>query len=537
MIYLTSNISLEFALFPYIAPMRKIANSLFRQYLRFRMRHIKRYMIDPHEVQQYWLERLLLTARDTEWGSKYSFSSIKSHRQFSNRIPVQDYDSLKPYIERMMLGEKDVLWNGRVRYFSKSSGTTNDKSKFIPVSSQNLKFCHIGGTWDTTTFFYDQRPDAQLFQRKSMLMGGCLNQYEHFHKTFIGDVSAVMLDRMPWVAKPFFTPDFETALLPDFEEKIDRMAERCSQEDVVMIGGVPTWTVVLFRRMLEITGKQNMLEVWPNFQAYIHGGVGFTPYREQFRQFFPETDSFGKNQVSYQEIYNASEGYFAIQNDFDSDDMLLLLDNGIYYEFLPMEEWNKDHPKAIPLEAVKIGENYAIVISTNSGLWRYTPGDTVVFTSTFPYKIKITGRTRQFVNAFGEEVMVENTDKALALTCCSTGASVLEYTVAPVFLKGTAKGGHEWLIEFEKAPANIEHFTHLLDQNLQQINSDYEAKRYRNMALKELVLRSMPNGTFHNWLKMKGKYGGQHKVPRLSNERKYVEEILAFLDGEAVKGR
>ncbi len=516
--------------------MRKLTNSLFRQYLRFRMRHIRRYMADPHGVQKYWFERLLLTARDTEWGERFSFRNIKSHRQFANRIPIQDYDSLKPYIERMMSGERDLLWNGRVRFFSKSSGTTNDKSKFIPVSSQNLKFCHIGGSWDTTALFYDQRPDAQLFQRKSMLMGGSLQQSGLFLKTFVGDVSAVMINRMPLIGRPFFTPDVKTALLPNFEEKIERMAQMCSQEDVVMIGGVPTWTVVLFRRMLEITGKKHMLEVWPNFQVYIHGGVSFIPYREQFKTFFPTENANGKA-VSYQEIYNASEGYFGIQNDFTSDDMLLLLDNGIFYEFLPMEEWHKEHPKAIPLEAVEVGKNYAIVISTNGGLWRYTPGDTVVFTSTSPYKIKITGRTRQFVNAFGEEVMVENTDKALALTCHTTGASVLEYTVAPIYLKGTSKGGHEWLIEFEKAPADLEHFTHLLDQNLQRINSDYEAKRYRNMALNELTLRPMPSGTFHNWLKNKGKYGGQHKVPRLSNERKYVEEILAFLNKEAVDDR
>ncbi len=508
--------------------MRKITNSLFRSYLRFRMRHIRRYMEDPHGVQRYWFERLLLTARDTEWGKNYGFRSIKSHRQFANRIPVQSYDSLKPFIERMMMGEKDVLWNGRVRYFSKSSGTTNDKSKFIPVSSQNLKFCHIGGTWDTTALFYDQRPEAEIFQRRSMLMGGHLKQFEKYPKTYIGDVSAVMLDRMPLVGKPFFTPDFETALMQDFEEKIDRMAHLCSKEDVVMIGGVPTWTVVLFRKMLELTGKSNMLEVWPNFQAYIHGGVSFIPYQEQFKQFFPSEN------VSYQEIYNASEGYFGIQNNFQSDDMLLLLDNGIYYEFLPMEEWHKDAPKAIPLEAVEVGKNYAIVISTNSGLWRYTPGDTISFTSTTPYKIKITGRTRQFVNAFGEEVMVENTDKALAKACKTTGAIVSEYTVAPVYFKGSDKGGHQWLIEFENEPANLQQFTQLLDQNLQQINSDYEAKRYRDMALNQLQLKQMPTGTFHKWLKKKGKYGGQHKVPRLSNERKYVEEILSFLDKEAV---
>ena len=517
------------------ACMRKLANSLFRRYLRFRMGHIRRYMTDPHGVQRYWLERLLIAARDTEWGRKYDYRSIRSCRQFAARVPIQDYDSLKPYIQRMIKGEKEVLWNGRVRWFSKSSGTTNDRSKFIPVSSQNLRFCHVGGSWDTMALFYDQRPDAEIFRRKCMLMGGSLKEYGHFRKTFVGDVSAVMISRMPWVARPFFTPDFKTALMDDFEKKINRMVELCSSEDVVMIGGVPTWTVVLFRRMLEYTGKKNMLEIWPNFQVYIHGGVSFTPYREQFKRFFPSQNAAGKK-VDYQEIYNASEGYFAVQNERSSDDMLLLLDNGIYYEFLPMEEWQREHPRAIPLEEVETGKNYAIVISTNSGLWRYTPGDTIAFTSLRPYKIKVTGRTRQFVNVFGEEVTVENADKALALTCRQTGASVLEYTVAPIFLEGSRKGGHEWLVEFDHPPADPALFARRLDENLQHINSDYEAKRFRDMALRQLRLHPVPSGTFYQWLKMKGKYGGQHKVPHLSNERKYVEEILAFLDREIVGG-
>ena len=511
--------------------MRKLANSLFRQYLQFRMRHIRRYKKHPHDVQREWLERLLLTARDTEWGQRHDFKSLKSYRQFAKRIPVQDYESLKPSIQRMMHGEKDVLWNGRIRYFSKSSGTTEDKSKFIPVSSQNLRYCHKGGSWDTTAIFYDQRPDAELFRRRSLLMGGSLGRFEPFPKSILGDVSAVMISQMPFFVRPFFTPDFGTALLPDFEEKIARMARICSQEDVVMLGGVPTWTVVLFRRILELTGKADMLEVWPNLQAYIHGGVSFTPYREQFRQFFPSEKTM--RPVSYLEIYNASEGYFAIQDVLATYDLLLLLNNGVFFEFLPMEEWQKDYPRAVPLEAVEVGKNYALVISTNAGLWRYKIGDTVAFTSVSPYKIKITGRTRQFVNAFGEEVMVENTDRALAETCLATGAVVAEYTVAPVYFKGAGKGGHEWLVEFDHPPADLIHFSHLLDKNLQNINSDYEAKRYHNLALEPLRLRSLPSGTFHQWLKMKGKYGGQHKVPRLSNERRYVEEISAFLEGKA----
>jgi hypothetical protein len=504
-------------------PMRKWTNKLFRFYLRQRMRRIRRFMTQPHQAQRAILERLLLTASDTEWGKMFNYKNIRSPRQFAKRVPVQDYESLKPFIDRMMHGEKDVLWNGRVQFFSKSSGTTSAKSKFIPVSSQNLRQCHIRGTWDTMSFFYDQRPDACQFERRSLLMGGSLSRFEPFPKTVFGDVSAVMISQMPWVARPFFTPDFETALLPDFEEKIERMARIVSNQDVVMIGGVPTWTVVLFRRMLEITGKQHILEVWPNLQGYIHGGVSFTLYRQQFQEFLPS------DRISYQEIYNASEGYFAVQNDFGEDGMLLLLDNGTYYEFIPSEEWQKEKPVALPLEKVELGKNYALVISTNAGLWRYAPGDTVMFTSVAPYKIKITGRTRQFINAFGEEVMVENTDRALAETCKATGAVALEYTVAPVFFQGDGKGGHEWLIEFEKKPADLPAFSRHLDQNLQCINSDYEAKRFRNMALEPLRLHYLPPGTFHSWMKKRGKFGGQNKVPRLSNGREYVEEILAFL--------
>jgi GH3 auxin-responsive promoter len=510
--------------------MRKLANSIFRRFLRQRMSRIRRFMAKPHEVQRALLKSLLLSAGDTEWGRRYNYWSIKLPKQFAKRVPVQDYDSLKPFIERMMYGEKDVLWNGRVEYFSKSSGTTNDKSKFIPVSSQNLRQCHKRGGWDTMSLFYEQRPDARQFEQRSLVMGGSISRFGPYPKTITGDVSAVMIGQIPFFVRPFCTPDFETALLHDFEEKIERMVRTSSRHDVVMVGGVPTWTVVLFRKILEYTGKSNMLEVWPNLQGYIHGGVSFTPYREQFRQFLP-SDS-----VSYQEIYNASEGYFAIQNDFGSDDLLLLLDNGIYYEFLPMEEWNAGRPRAIPLEEVEVGKNYAIVISTNAGLWRYTPGDTVAFTSVLPYKIKITGRMRQFINVFGEEVMVENTDRALAETCKTTGAVVPEYTVAPIFFKGGGKGGHEWLVEFEREPPGpgnsgqaLAAFSRQLDQNLQRINSDYEAKRYHGMALGPLKLRSVPPGTFHNWMKKRGKFGGQNKVPRLSNERRYVEEVLSFL--------
>ncbi len=504
--------------------MRRLINRAFKAYYAFRMNHIEHFMQHPHEVQESVLKNLLDVTQDTEWGHTYDYASIKSPHTFAGRVPIQDYESIKPYIQRMMHGEKDILWPGQVRRFSKSSGTTSDKSKFIPVSDENLENCHLKGSWDSMTLFYHQRPDARIFECKTLLMAGSLSRFEPYHKTIFGDISAIMVSQMPKIARPFFTPDIPTALLQNFEEKIERTAQLVSQEsDMVSIGGVPTWVIVLFRRILEITGKSNMLKVWPDFQAYIHGGVSFLPYQEQFRQFFPS------DQVSYQEIYNASEGYFAAQSDFNTKDMLLLLDSGVYYEFIPMEHWNDEDKTAIPLSEVELGKNYAIVVSTNAGLWRYLPGDTVMFTSKYPYKIKITGRTKHFINAFGEEVMVENTDRALAKTCAETRAIVSEYTVAPIYLEEDGKGGHEWLIEFDKAPNDLAQFADLLDANLQQINSDYEAKRFKNMALERLQIHAIEPGTFIRWLRSKGKFGSQVKVPRLSNDRKYVDEVLAFL--------
>jgi hypothetical protein len=501
-----------------------VVNSIMGQFLRSRMRRIEWFMGNPHKAQRYWFEKLTRNARNTEWGKEHNYSSIKTQQDFVDRVAVQDYDSMKPYIDRMMLGEKNILWQGKIKWFAKSSGTTSDKSKFIPVSWEHHQKCLIQGSKDTLSLYYHNNPNANIFQGKGIVMGGASESFDKYPKTKYGDVSAIMLDHMPAIAKYFYTPDMKTALMNDWEHKIKRIAEITSQENVTNLGGVPTWTIVLFRKILELTGKENILEVWPNLEVYIHGGVSFTPYQEQFQQFLPG------NQVNLLEIYNASEGYFSIQSDLKQDDMLLLLDNGIYYEFVPSNEWGKDYPKAIPLHEVEIGQNYAIVISTNSGLWRYMPGDTVKFTSTSPYKIKVTGRTKHFINAFGEEVMIENTDKALSMTCREMLASVQEYTVAPIYIKGHQKGGHEWLIEFDTPPKDLKLFSQLLDKNLQKVNSDYEAKRYKDMALDCLTIRHLPSGTFHNWLKGKGKYGGQNKVPRLANHRMYIDEILEMMD-------
>lgn len=505
--------------------MRKWTNRAFAFYYKQRYKIMQRYMEHPEAVQREVFRDLLRAARFTEFGKRYDFQSISGPEQFADRVPIHDYEDLKPFIERMMHGEKDVLWDGRVSYFSKSSGTTSAKSKFIPVSRQNLKRCHIRGSWDAMTLMYHNRPDCTIFGNKNIVMGGSIDRFAPFPKTELGDVSAFMIRSIPNFARPFYGVDFETALLAEWEEKLERMAQQAAYiPNITMVGGVPTWTVVLFRRILELTGKSNMLDVWPKFEAYIHGGVSFEPYRSQFQEFFPSSG------VIYQEVYNASEGYFAAQDDLNDPGLLLFLNNGMYFEFIPMEEWGEEIPKTVPIWEVELGKNYALVVSTNGGLWRYTPGDTITFVSKKPYRIKITGRTNQYVNAFGEEVMVANTDKAIALTCTQLGAQVKDYTVAPIYFSGADRGGHEWLIDFAVLPPDLDAFRDLLDQQLQEINSDYEAKRYKDIALKKLEIRLLPAGTFDKWLRSKGKYGGQHKVPRLANHRQYVEEILGFLE-------
>lgn len=503
---------------------RKIINHGMRWYLAQRYKHIHAFYENPLPIQKKWFEYLIRSARNTEWGKAHGFQYIKTQEDFSNQVGIQDYASLKPFIERAMQGERDVLWHGETKWFSKSSGTTSAKSKFIPVTDQNLHQSHIKGTWDTMSIIYNQLPNARQFECKTLLMGGGLEKVKGNPSAHYGDVSAIMIQHMPQIARPFFTPDFATALHPDFEEKLAMMTRMLSKEkDMVMIGGVPTWLIVLFRHILDYTGKQHMLEVWPNLQVYTHGGVSFDPYREQFKKFFPS------EKVNYFEIYNASEGYFAMQHGVDDQDMLLLMDSGVYYEFLPQSEWYKEDKKALPLKDIEIGENYALVISTSAGLWRYITGDTVVFTSTNPHKIKITGRINQFVNAFGEEVIVENTSTALAAACGIMNAQVKDYTVAPIYMEGNQKGGHHWLIEWIKPPNDLETFARILDQEIQELNTDYMAKRYKDLALEQLKITSLPPGTFHRWLKHKGRYHSQSKVPRLANHTNYVDDILNLI--------
>jgi hypothetical protein len=507
--------------------MKTLLNNTMRVYLEARYRRLQKASMNPGKTQQRWFRHLLTRGRATEFGRAHGFSRIRDHQTWAREIPVQNYETLRAHISRMMHGEENVLWPGRIKWFAKSSGTTTDRSKYIPVSRENMARCHAKGSWDTLALIYHQLPNASVFVRKNLIMGGSVSPYDACPETHCGDVSAVMMHHLPIFAKPFMSPDFNTALMDNWEDKIERMAQLSSGQDVGMFGGVPTWLIVLFRRILEITGKDHMLEVWPNAELYAHGGVGFSPYKGTFSEFFPST------RFCYQEVYNATEGYFATQDRWTSGesdgDMLLLLDNGMFFEFIPESEWNSEHPHTVTLADVETGRQYALVVSTNSGLWRYTPGDTVMFTSRDPYRIRVTGRTQQYINAFGEEVMIDNVDRAIAIACEHHGARITEFTVAPVYLDGKHRGAHEWFVEFSAVPADLEAFRCTLDETLQSLNSDYAAKRTADLALEQLHMTVAPEGTFTSWMAYRGKFGGQNKIPRLSNDRRYVDDLQKYL--------
>ncbi|HEK20754.1 GH3 auxin-responsive promoter family protein [Mucilaginibacter sp.] len=497
-----------------------IFNSVFTWFMKKRIHQIELFMKYPNEVQEEWFEQLVAGAESTEWGKKYGYKSIENLAQFKERVPLQTYDSLKPYIERMLKGEQNVLWPSEIRWFAKSSGTTNDRSKFIPVSEESLEECHFKGGKDMLTLYFNNRPNARIFTGKSLTLGGSHQVGQLNADTFFGDLSAVIMKNLPLWAEFYRTPHLDIALLENFEEKIEKMAYATKDVNVTSISGVPTWNILLFKRILEITGKNNLLEVWPNLELYFHGAVNFTPYREQFRKLIPKDDMY------YLETYNASEGFFGIQDLEEPGDMLLMLDYGIFYEFLPLENLHDEHPQTLTLDEVQLNKNYALIISTNAGLWRYMIGDTIKFTSLSPFRIQITGRTKHFINAFGEELIIDNAERALAEACSQTGAIIRDYTAAPVYFSDNSSGAHEWLIEFEKPPAEFERFVDLLDETLRKVNSDYDAKRFKDMALRRPLVRPVQQNTFFNWMKTRGKIGGQHKVPRLANNREYVDSIL-----------
>jgi hypothetical protein len=476
----------------------------------------------PIAAQRNVLQHLITQAQYTEIGRKYSFSRLFTVRDFKRRVPISEYDDLKPYIERMMAGEQNILWNTPINWFAKSSGTTSDKSKFIPISEESLKDIHFKASKDLLSNYYKNFPDSDLLTGKSLVVGGS-HQVNYLQEDIqYGDLSAVLMQNTPFWGHWIRTPELSIALLDEWESKIEKIARSTINENVTSLAGVPTWTILLIKRILEISGKKTLKEVWPNLELYMHGGVSFTPYRDRINHLIGAP-------INYLETYNASEGFFAAQNMPDDDGMLLFTDHGIFYEFMPVEEYKKPNARTISLKQVELNKNYALVISTNGGLWRYLLGDTIQFTSLRPFKIKVTGRLKHYMNAFGEEIIVDNADRAIAVASLKTGAIVNDYTAAPVYFSENTNGAHEWLIEFDNPPEQLDQFVFELDEALKSVNSDYEAKRYKNIALRQPIIHSLKKGTFNQWLHSKGKLGGQHKVPRLSNDRKMIEQILASI--------
>lgn len=485
-----------------------------------RLHQIELFKTYPYNVQEDSLMKLIQKAADTEWGKMYDYENIRSIEEFQTNVPLQTYEDIKPYVDRLRDGEKNLLWPGEIKWFAKSSGTTNDKSKFIPVTKEALEDCHFRAGKDVLAIYTNQYPETKIFSGKGLTLGGSHKINNFSNQSYYGDLSAILIENLPFWVDFIRTPKQDIALMDKWEEKIQKITESTIKENVTNIAGVPSWNMVLLKYILDYTGKNNLLEVWPNLELFTHGGVSFTPYKEQFKKLIPSDD------MHYLETYNASEGFFGIQDTTDRDDMLLMLDYGIFYEFIPFDQINSPKPEIVSIEKVVLNKNYAMVITTNSGLWRYIIGDTVTFTSLFPHRIKISGRTRHYINAFGEEIIIDNAEKALVIACEKTGAQILEYTAGPVYMESNANGTHEWLIEFEKAPDNLEYFTTLLDNALCSVNSDYEAKRYKNITLRMPIVHSMKKGVFFEWLSEKGKVGGQNKVPRLANNRQYLEELL-----------
>lgn len=499
-----------------------LINSILTWVMKQRIHQIELFMKYPHDVQDELFKNLLSAAKQTAFGQQYDFSSIQNYQQYRERVPVHSYENLFPYIERLMRGEQNILWPSEIKWFSKSSGTTNARSKFIPVSQEALDDCHFKGGKDLLSIFVNNYPDTTIFDGKGLAVGGShqQNNFDPSASSYYGDVSAVIMQNLPVWAQFIRTPSLETALLSNWEEKIEKLARETARENVTNIAGVPTWTILLIQKIVEIENKKSILDVWPNLQVFFHGAVSFTPYRALFKSLIP-TDK-----MVYWETYNASEGFFGIQDQKGSEDLLLMLDYGIFYEFIPAEEIGNEFPRALSLDQVELDKNYVMLISTNAGLWRYNIGDTIKFTSLSPFRIRITGRTRHFINAFGEEIIVENAEAAIARACEETGAVIDNFTAAPVYLEAGKKGRHQWVIEFRKEPETLTRFTTVLDDTLRSINSDYDAKRAHDLALLAPQVDVVKRGTFYTWMKSRGKLGGQNKVPRLSNTREYVEDIM-----------
>ncbi|MHC1730770.1 MAG: GH3 auxin-responsive promoter family protein [Bacteroidales bacterium] len=485
-----------------------------------RLSQIELFRKYPAECQQEVLTRLTSSSMDTLWGREHGYASVKTHEQFCMNVPIQTYEDLIPYVDRLRAGEKNVLWPGEVKWFAKSSGTTSTKSKFIPITRESLEETHYRGTRDCLVLYTSLNPSTRIFLGKGLTLGGSHQINNFSNNSLYGDLSAILIENAPAYADLIRTPPARIALIEDFEEKMKMITEKTVEMNITSISGVPSWYLVLIRHILQTTGKANLHQVWPNLEVFFHGGVSFAPYREQYRKLLPDP------KMNFMETYNASEGFFAIQDDLTDSSMLLMLDYGIYYEFIPADEADSDNPHTLTIGEVEKGVNYAVVISTDGGLWRYRIGDTVEFTSLYPHKIRITGRTKFFINAFGEELIIDNAEKALEKACHGTNAHITEYTAGPVYMGDENRGAHEWVIEFERAPDDPDHFTEILDTTLKALNSDYEAKRYKDLTLVRPILKMVPSGTFYRWFREKDKLGGQNKMPRLSNSREFVESVL-----------
>ena len=481
---------------------------------------LERHYTEGEALQHEVLKSLVERASDTEYGRNHVFKGIKGYEDFAKNVPVNTYEELKGDIDRMRHGERDILWPGKVRWYAKSSGTTNDKSKFIPVSKDGLQNIHYSGGTDAVALYLRNYKKSKLFDGKALILGGSHSPNYNLQGSLVGDLSAILIENINPLANLVRVPKKQTALLSDFEVKRDRIAQETLNKNVTNLSGVPSWMLSVLSRVMELSGKEHLEEVWQNIEVFFHGGVAFTPYRKQYEQLITKPD------MRYMETYNASEGFFGLQDDPNDKSMLLMLDYDVFYEFIPMDEFGTENPTVVPLWGVETGRNYAMLISTSCGLWRYVIGDTVKFTSTNPYKFVITGRTKHFINAFGEELIVDNAEKGLAYACQQTGAQVLEYTAAPVFMDAKGKCRHQWVIEFSKEPENLEQFATLFDKRMQELNSDYEAKRYKDITLQHLEIVVARHDLFNDWLKMKGKLGGQHKVPRLSNSREIIDQLL-----------
>ena len=498
--------------------------SIVRNAFLSRQKELERHDNEAEELQAGVLKYLLANGRHTAYGRQHGMGGMNGYEDFAAGVPLNTYEELKAGIDRMRHGEANVLWPGVVKWYAKSSGTTNDKSKFIPVSHDGLKNLHYKGGTDAVALYLRNNPKSRMFDGKGLILGGSHSPNYNVRNSIVGDLSAILIDHINPLANLVRVPKKQTALLSDFEVKRDRIAHETLYKNITNLSGVPSWMLSVLTRVMELSGKQHLQEVWPNIEVFFHGGVAFTPYRKQYEQLITTPH------MHYMETYNASEGFFGLQSDPTDPSMLLMLDYGVFYEFIPMDEFDNPHPTVVPLTGVQVGVNYAMVITTSCGLWRYIIGDTVKFTSTNPYKFVITGRTKSFINAFGEELIVDNAEQGLAYACQKTGAEVLEYSAAPVFMDGNAKCRHQWLIEFSRQPDNLQAFAQALDSKLQQLNSDYEAKRYKDITLQHLEVIQARAGLFNDWLKSRGKLGGQHKVPRLSNSRTTMEQLLRFAD-------